>query len=120
MNELRWGDAHGGADGDAGGVLSEAASGGWNVVSGAHDDPRRSVWTDPDAVRSGGDDANVPIAHGYPARPVSQQSDRQQRIRRAQQLRQEGWRQREIAAALGVSRSTISHWLTHLPPTGTA
>jgi peptidoglycan/LPS O-acetylase OafA/YrhL len=87
-------------------------SGGWDMLRGPHDGARGGSWTGPHAARPRSDDADVSIPGQYPTRPPSMQGDRQQRIRRAQQLRGEGWRQREIADELGVSRSTISHWLT--------
>jgi transposase len=70
------------------------------------------------AARPQEDDADVAIADGEPPYLSLKHSDRQGRISRAQQLRQEGWRQREIAAALGVSRSTVSHWLARAPRRG--
>jgi hypothetical protein len=117
VGEEMWSDAQGEAHGGAAGA---SESGGWNLVGGLHGGARRSDWTNSHAARPRGNDADVSIPGEYPARPPSKQGDREQRIRRAQQLRSEGWRQREIADELGVSRSTISHWLTHVPMGGDA
>ena len=94
VGENLWADARVDASGDPWSAASGERNGRWNVMHGPRDDTLRSAWM--------------------------KQGDREQRIRRARQLRQEGWRQREIAEALGVSRSTISHWLAHSPPTGPA
>jgi transposase len=36
---------------------------------------------------------------------------REERRKRAWQLREEGWQQKDIAVALGVSEGAVSHWI---------
>lgn len=53
--------------------------------------------------------ASVPQGN-RPERGPDSREQREARRRRALALREEGWRRKEIAAELGVSRSTVSNW----------
>ncbi len=54
-----------------------------------------------DALRSG---------ESWPERGPDSREQREARRRRALALREQGWARKDIAAALGVSRSTVSYW----------
>ena len=96
----------GGTAGDSGAIASSATQWSSGPSSDARDEPPGSgIRTAPKA--------DAAISRGTLRNAMR---EREQRLRRAWELKQDGWRQREIAAELGVSRSTISYWLKRSNP----
>jgi DNA-binding transcriptional regulator YiaG len=83
------------------------------VAIAAHSGVLRAVYSDalelPDA--DAGNDGEMQTGRASNSLAANTRVAREERRQRARELREQGWKQKDIAAALGVSRSTVSQWL---------